>query len=230
MSNPFTLYEERRVLTQPGKFNEYLALVRDHIWPGVQGADGQTLVLLNGLIGAPVEETLLITGFKGFDQWNAAQNLMTGVTGQGGDSVVRERSELISEESVTLMAPSPYRPDPEPLVENRRPLYGARRFTIDPADLADFERFSFEGVWPAMDEMDHRVLGQFHPMAITESFAVLNLAGYWSPAHWHETRSANDPSSGTSEEARQQARTAGEARRRLVKHSYVRLLSSHWPD
>ncbi len=230
MSNPFTLYEERRVLTKPGRFDEYLALVRDHIWPGVQNAGGQALVLLNGLIGAPVEETFLVTGFIGFDQWRAAQSVMTGAPGQGDEDVTGRRSELIAEESVTLMAPSPYRPDPEPLIENRRPVYGARRFTIDPADLADFERFSYEGVWPAMDEMDHRVLGQFHPVAISDTFAVLNLAGYWSPAHWYETRSANDPSSGTSEKAREQARTLGQARRRLVKHSYVRLLSSHWPD
>jgi hypothetical protein len=116
------------------------------------------------------------------------------------------------------------------LVENRRPVYGARRFTIDPHDLEDFEKFSYEGVWPAMDEMDHRVLGQFHPLEVTDSFAVLNLAGYWSPAHWYETRSANDPSSGISEEAREAARIHGRARTQLVKHSFVRLLTSHWPD
>ena len=229
LSNPFTVYEERRVLTKPGGFGEYLSIVKEHIWPEITKIGGQPLVLLNGLIGDPIEETLLITGFKDIDHWQAAQEIML-IQLEGKNQTAQHRSEIVIEESVGLMAPSPYRPDAQPLAVNRRPVYGARRFTIDPSDLADFERFSYEGVWPSMDEMDHRVLGQFHPLEITDSFAVLNLAGYWSPAHWYETRSANDPASGTSDKARQAANTFGLARRKLVKHSFVRLMTSHWPD
>jgi len=229
LTNPFTIYEERRVRTRPGGFDEYLSLVQEHIWPEITKAGGQALVLLSGLIGDPVEETLLITGFTDIDKWRSAQEIMT-IQAEGNTDTAQRRADLVQEESVGLMAPSPYRPYVEPLVENRRPVYGARRFTIDPHDLEDFEKFSYEGVWPAMDEMDHRVLGQFHPLEVTDSFAVLNLAGYWSPAHWYETRSANDPSSGISEEAREAARIHGRARTQLVKHSFVRLLTSHWPD
>ena len=228
LSNPFTVYEGRRVLTKAGGFSEYLSIVEEHIWPEIKKTGGQPLVLLNGLIRDPVEETLLITGFSDIDHWQAAQEIMV-IRTEGKKETARYRSEIVVEESVELMAPSPYRPDSQPLAENRRPIYGARRFTIDPADLADFERYSYEGVWPSMDEMGHRVLGQFHPMEVTDSFAVLNLAGYWSPAHWYETRSANDPASGTSNEARQAANTLGLARKKLVKHSFVRLMTSHWP-
>jgi hypothetical protein len=229
LSNPFTVYEERRVLTKPGGFPEYLSLVEEHVWPEIKKVGGQALVLLNGLIGDPIEETLMITGFTDTDKWQAAQNILT-INTIGNEEAAQRRSELVLEESVALMAPSPYRPDAEPLTENRRPVYGARRFTIDPADLDDFERYSFEGIWPGMDEMGHSVLGQFHPMGVTDSFAVLNLAGYNSPAHWYETRYVGDPASGTSDESREAGRTLGSARRKLVKHSFVRLLTSHWPD
>ena len=36
MSNPFTLYEERRVLTEPGRFNDYMVLIREHVWPAIE--------------------------------------------------------------------------------------------------------------------------------------------------------------------------------------------------
>ena len=51
LSNPFTVYEERRVLTKPGGFDEYLSIVKEHIWPEITKTGGHPLVLLNGLIG-----------------------------------------------------------------------------------------------------------------------------------------------------------------------------------
>ena len=62
MNNEFVLYEERKVVTNPGGFTEYLSYVQERVWPAVQDSGGQALVLLSGLIGAPVEETYLITG------------------------------------------------------------------------------------------------------------------------------------------------------------------------
>ena len=231
MHNPFKVYEERRVVTKPGRFDDYLRLVRERVWPDLERAGAQTLVLLNGLIGAPDEETYMFTGFTDAAAWQQGQELITGVPVSGGpsNSPLRARADLIAEESVRLMIPSRYRPDPSPAVEDRRPVYGARRFFIDPKDREEFSRLSYEGVWPAVDDIGHYVLGQFHTAALTDPLEMLNLAGYHSAGHWYETRSVGDPSSGASAESREKRRTIGEQRRRLVKFSYVRLLTSHWP-
>ncbi len=53
------------------------------------------------------------------------------------------------------------RPLPETPLEDRRPACGLRRWTIDPANWDRCTDLSANGVWPAMDTVGHRVLGQF---------------------------------------------------------------------
>ena len=225
------IYEERRVVLRNNQFKDYKDHIFSGIWPSLEAAGARPLCLLNGLIGAPSEECYLFTGFKDADAWLKAQELITGVSGNGGsDLSLRSRAEIISEERVRLLLPSPMRPNPETRAEDRRAVYGFRRWWINPEDYPEFARLSLENIWPAMDEMGHHVLGQFREAATTDPMEVINLAGYDSPAHWHETRSARSPSSPISDEARRLMIEGGPKRRALEKRTYVTLMTAHWPD
>lgn len=59
-----------------------------------------------------------------------------------------------------------------------------RRWWIHPEDWTEFNRLSYEGIWPAMDYMGHYVLGQFRNTATTARLECLNLAGYDDPTMW----------------------------------------------
>ena len=122
------------------------------------------------------------------------------------------------------------RPLPETPVEDRRPTYGLRRWMIDPAQWDHFTALSHDGVWPAMDYMGHRVLGQFRTAALTDPLEVTNLAGYRSVGNWHETRSGRDPESGVPEDLRKLLVDLGGERAGLVGRSWVQLTNAHWPD
>ena len=54
------LYEERRIRLRSGAFPDYRRWVHSTLWPALEAAGHAPLCLLNGLIGAAVEDVVLI--------------------------------------------------------------------------------------------------------------------------------------------------------------------------
>ena len=147
------LYEERRIRLRSGAFPDYRRWVHSTLWPALEAAGHAPLCLLNGLIGAAVEDVVLIVsaqqppavgprapappeslkppavqvGFADFEARMAAQPLLVGAR----EDAAPPRS-LIESEDVHVLLPSAYRPDSPPLPENRRAVYGVRRWWIHP--------------------------------------------------------------------------------------------------
>ena len=131
-----------------------------------------------------------------------------------------------SQEARPLLA-SAYRPTGPTRPEDRRPVYGLRRWWIRPEDWLTFNRLSFEGVWPAMDHMGHWVLGQFRDAATTNPLAIINLAGYHDVGLWQATRTPAQH--GVPAEELGKLATLGRQRNDIVILSYVCLMTAHWP-
>tara|TARA_E500000331_G_scaffold327270_1_gene346076 strand:+ start:709 stop:1365 length:657 start_codon:yes stop_codon:yes gene_type:complete len=216
------IYEERRITLKNGTFADYRAFVLQELWPHLIESGHEPLCLLNGLIGAGVEDVVLIIGFENYDAWQQAQPAIAG-----SDSEQAPRA-WIQEEAAKLLLASQYRPDGPTKPEDQRPVYGARRWWINPEDWESFNRLSYEGVWPAMDHMGHHVIGQFRDAATTSPLEILNLAGYHDPAHWQSTR--NPAEQGVSKELVDKLRAQGPKRGDLVLKSYVCLMKAHWPE
>ena len=215
------IYEERRIRLKPRSFPDYRTFVLESLWPRLAEAGHRPLCLLNGRVGAGSDDVVLIVGYDGYDAWQSAQ---PAITGAGPGDPPRS---WIADEQARLMTPSPYRPTPTTPDDDRRAVYGLRRWWIEPDDWDEFARLSFEGVWPAMDHMGHWVLGQFRTAATTSPLEIVNLAGYRDAAHWEATR---DPvEQGVPEEKVELLRTLGAARRALVHRSFVTLMTAHWP-
>ena len=194
----------------------------EELWGNLEDAGHRPLCLLNGSIGASVEDVVLITGYKDLEFWQSAQLTLAGAN--PGEAP----REWVEGEQVKLLEASSYRPDPETPESDRRPVYGMRRWWIDPNDWLEFNRRSYEGVWPALDHMGHYVLGQFRDMATTSPLEILNLAGYHNPSHWQATR--NPAAQGVPEDLIEKYNTIGHDRKRLVIRSYVCLMAAHWPE
>ena len=216
------IYEERRIQLLPGRFLDYRSFVLESLWPRMAEAGHRPLCLLNGRVGASTEDVVLIVGFDDYEAWQSAQSAIAGAR---ADDPPRDG---IGSEQARLMTPSPYRPTPTTPDEDRRAVYGLRRWWISPDDWEEFARLSFEGVWPAMDHMGHWVLGQFRTAATTSPLEIVNLAGYRDAAHWQATRSPLEH--GVPEEKMELLRTLGAERRALVQRSFVTLMTAHWPD
>lgn len=181
------------------------------------------------MIGGVAEETHTFIGYPSWDDWHRGQEIVTGVGDDSGTARRAVRRDIVLEEDVRPMIAFSGRPLPETPIEDRRPLYGLRRWMIDPAQWAHFTDLSANGVWPAQDAMGHRVLGQFRTAALTDPLEVLNLPGYHSVGHWHETKSTLDPASGVPADLRQRMATALDERSGLVGRSWVQLANAHWP-
>ena len=216
------IYEERRITLRNGSFGDYRAFVIQDLWPRLLESGHQPLCLLNGLIGAGIEDVVLIVGFENYDAWRQAQS---AIAGSDRDQAPRA---WVKEESVRLMTASPYRPDGPTQREDRRPVYGARRWWIQPEDWETFNRLSYEGIWPALDHMGHHVIGQFRDAATIAPLEVLNLAGYHDPTHWQSTRNPADH--GVPQDLVDKMRDLGPRRNALVLRSHVCLMTAHWPD
>jgi len=214
------IYEERRIHLHRGAFQDYRAWALQTLWPGLVDAGHHPLCVLNGLIGAEVEDVVCYTGFEDFDAWQAAQPILAG------DSSV-PRDWIATEEARPLLA-SAYRPTGPTRPEDRRPVYGLRRWWIQPEDWLAFNRLSYEGVWPAMDHMGHWVIGQFRDAATTSPLAIINLAGYRDVAHWQATRTPVEH--GVPAQELEKLATLGRDRDDIEISSYVCLMAAHWPD
>ena len=224
------LYEHRKTTLASGRFPEYRRVMMEQIWGRLDAAGLRPLCFLNVLIGGIPEETHTFIGYPSWDDWQRGQEIVTGVGDDAGAALRSLRREIVVDEQVRPMIAFSGCPLSVTPREDRRPTYGLRRWMIDPAQWDHFTHLSENGVWPAMDAIGHRVLGQFRTAALTDPLEVINLAGYHSAGHWHETRSVTDPASGAPEDLRRRFADLLAEREGLVGRSWVQLTNAHWPD
>ena len=221
------MYEHRVTMVEPKRFTEYRDLYLAETWPRLVEAGFRPLCLLHPLIGGTPEEVHSFVGCPSWDDWRRAQEIMVGI---GDDGYRRVRRELIVDETARPKLPYAGRPLAETPDADRRAVYGLRRWTIDPDTWERFAELTEFGVWPAMDAMGHRVLGNFSDAVLSDDMEVTNLAGYDSVGHWHATRTPQDPGSGVSAELLQLFQESVRERHALTRHTWVQLMNAHWPS
>lgn len=232
MDHRHTLYEERRVLLRRGAVRAYRELVHARLWPALMQADARPLALLTGLIGAPVEETYLFTGFADATAWRQAQSIITGADPEGGAETefARERGSLIEQEAVRLLLPSGERPKEDTPLADRRTVYGMRRFTIAPTDWPAFVQHSATGIWPRIEAQGACILGLFRAAATTQPLEATLLTGYHGPGHWEATREGGSAMAEVSPDLREANARGRSGRSAMTLTSSVRLMSAHWAE
>ena len=204
-------YEHRVTMVEPGRFHEYRDLFLQQTWPRLVEAGFRPLCLLNPTIGGTPEEAHCFIGIPSWDDWRRGQEIIVGL---GDDAYRNVRRELVVSETARPKIPYSGRPLSETPDSDRRAVYGLRRWTIDPDTWERFAELTEFGVWPAMDAMGHRVLGNFYDAVLSDDMEVTNLAGYHSVGHWHETR--------TPQSVRE--------RQSLTRHTWVQVMNAHWPE
>ena len=167
------IYEERRTLSHPKSAEDYLEYCKTGYWPNLRAEGGQPICLLSGLIGDPANQHLQITAFEDVQAWEAAQSKLEP-----------SPQNLVENESVRLFRSIASRPKPSVPEEGRRPVYGCRRFLINPADVSDFVNSSENGIWPRIESQGACILGLWTTIAATQPMEILLLTGYHSPTHW----------------------------------------------
>ena len=166
------IYELRHTTLRSGMLDGYLAQIQQY---RASEPKGKTLCVLSGLIGYPPEEILQVTRYSGINDWQAAQ-------ANARDTGLAEKEE------VRLMRSISSRPKPVVPPEDRRAVYGYRRFAIRPGDLDEFVHDSQDGIWPRIEAQGACILGLWATLAATDPLEVALLTGYHGPAHWEETR------------------------------------------
>jgi hypothetical protein len=226
------VFEQRRVILNRGAFPAYRRYVHETLWPSLSGAGARPLCVLSGLIGAPNNETYLFTGFADLAAWQRAQPIIAGTSPDDGGSAASYdvRQELIAKEQARLLVDSGVRPKASITSDDRRSVYGMRRFWIRPTDWPEFVRHSAEGVWPRIEAQGACILGLFRDAAVTEPMEAVLLTGYHGPAHWEETRSHGESTAGISAAISEGSRRALEGRGAMTLRSYVCLMTAHWPE
>jgi len=167
------IYELRHTTLRSGALDEYLREARK------PAGEGKTLCVLSGLIGYPPEEVVRMTRYPGIDAWQQAQ-------------VNASVTDLAEKEEVRLMRSISSRPKSSVPPEDRRAVYGYRRFFIRPGDLEELVHDSEDGVWPRIESQGACILGLWATVAATDPLEVMMLTGYHSASHWQETRQNRD--------------------------------------
>ncbi len=179
------IFEERRTLVAPNQLDEYLSRHRSELIPSIRAAGGEVICLLSGLIGNPQNEIVQITSWRSLYAWRQAQ------------TAFREGpSELHHSEEVRLLRAISSRPETVIPEEDRRQVYGFRRFFIHPQDLDDFVNCSENGIWPRIEAMDACILGLWTTIAETNPQEIIIATGYRSLSHWEKTRYEGTPPPG----------------------------------
>lgn len=221
------LYEHRVTMVEPKRFPEYRDLFLRESWPRLVEAGFRPLCLLNPAIGGTPEEVHTFIGSPSWDDWRRGQEILVGL---GDDAYRNVRRDLVVNETARPKIPYSGRPLAETPDSDRRTVYGLRRWTIDPSTWKRFSELTEFGVWPAMDAMGHRVLGNFYDAVLSDDMEVTNLAGYDSVGHWHETRTPQAPGSGVSAELLKLFQESVRERHSLTRHTWVQAMHAHWPE
>lgn len=199
------IYELRHTTLRSGALDEYL---RQATKPA---GDGKTLCVLSGLIGYPPEEIVQMTRYSGINAWQQAQ-VNAQVTG------------LAEKEEVRLMRSISSRPKEAVPPEDRRNVYGYRRFLIRPGDLDEFVHDSQDGIWPRIEAQGACILGLWATLAATDPLEVVLLTGYHGPAHWEETRGAGARPEHIDEQVWETSRQLRTRRQEIAIRSWVCLM------
>lgn len=213
------IYEERTILLAAATLPGFRRYVHQQLWPEQCRAGHRPLCLLSGLIGAPVEEVHLFTGYRDAGAWEQAQS----------GSIPAAPAQTVIEERVRLWRPSDVRPKTETPPEDQRAVYGMRRFFIRPGDWPDFVRHSAEGIWVRIEQQDARILGLFRDAAATDPLEVTLLTGYHGPAHWQATRATSETPAPATAEAWAQEEPHRGSRQAMTLRTSVSLMRAHWP-
>lgn len=171
------VFEERRIYLHKGQLGAYREWSQATLWPDLAAHGGGPICLLQGLIGNPVEELVQIVRFPDAVAWERAQ--------QGA---IAGRAAPVAREEARLLLALTSRPGAVVPPEDRRPVYGYRRFFIRLSDLDEIVRCSSEGVWPRFEAHGTRILGLWRTAATTDPLEIVLLTGYDSVAHWEATR------------------------------------------
>lgn len=110
-------------------------------------------------------------------------------------------------------------------IEDRRPIYGYRKFIISPDDLSEFITCSENGIWPRIESMGACILGMWTTTTSTTPMEVILLTGYHSPSHWEQTRYAPE-NMGASKELWNREMSYRSRRVELTKTTKVNLMTS----
>ena len=207
------IFEERRTVVRRGQLENYQAALRGEIWPAAKSAGGKVLCLLGGVIGVPADELLQVTAYSELEAWQLAQEKSPKVS-----------PAVIESDEARLLRPISPRPkDPVPS-EDRRAIYGYRRFIIDRDDIDEFVHCSKDGIWPRIESQGACILGLWATVASTTPLEVVLLTGYHSPSHWEATRGTLPRPEGFDENLWAQAASLGARRNRLTLRSWVNLM------
>lgn len=134
------IYDERRIrLQSESDWPSFREWALTSLWPTLEALGHNPVCVLNGLIGKGTQDVEIIVGYENYTARQSAQSLFIG------------QSAAVAEEEVHLLESSPYTVSRGADVEDRRSIYGVRRWWIDPGDWHEFVRLSYEGIWPAMD-------------------------------------------------------------------------------
>ena len=176
------IFEERRTVVRPDRLDDYILVCRTELWPSVRASGGEVLCLLSGLIGNPQNELVQITSWQSFDAWHETQSAVPG-----------ELPDFYQSEEVRVLRAISSRPKAAIPQEDRRPVYGFRRFFIEPQDLDEFVHCSENGIWPRIEAMGACILGMWTTAAATIPREIVLATGYHSPSHWERTRYEGAP-------------------------------------
>ncbi len=212
------IYEERRSTLRRGSAPEFLRQQREELWPALASAGARPLCLMSGLIGAPANELLQVTGFADAERWQQAQEVLS------------RRGEFVESEEARLLRAVSSRPRDALGDDDRRSIYGYRRFFIHAADLDEFVHCSGDGVWPRIEAQGARILGLWTTVATTEPLEVVLLTGYRGPGHWEETRADLPMPDGFDSELWDRGRRLLARRNELTLRSWVVLMRATMLD
>ncbi len=207
------LYEQRQTTLRTGGLDEYVQQTREQWWPHLNQEGARVLCLVSGLIGYPAEEVIQVTRFPDWATWMRCQD-HARLPGNG----------LVENEQVRLLKSVASRPKPHAPPEDKRAVYGYRRFFIRSTDLAEFVHCSEEGVWPRIEAQGACILGLWTTLAATDPLEVVLLTGYHGPAHWEETRDSRPTPDGLAQNLWDRGVQLGSLRRQITMKSWVCLM------
>lgn len=236
------IFEERKTILKHYQLQQidpaYIELVTKDLWQAHASLGARPIVMLSTLVGAPAAQTYTIVGYENAEAWERLQIPGTRPHGRGEEawkpyeSLLSRRSGYVLSERVRLMERAGPRPKDQIPLDERRDVYGFRRFLIDPADVEEFARLSVAiwepGGWEA--SLDSRILGMFHTAGMTQPLAVTLLTGYHSVGHWHETRGYFLRQERDDPEWQELKRGYLRRNNELPISSYVHLMRAHWPE
>jgi hypothetical protein len=207
------IYEERRITLEGRAFQEFMSVCREETWPRLKERGGTPLSLMSGMIGAGANELVQISRFADLDSWS-----------RSAEAYSAARASLVREETAQPLRAISGRPKALLTEDDKRPVYGYRRFYVRYEDIEEFARDSEQGIWVRFEAVNARILGLWTTIARTEPQEIILATGYTGPGHWEATRGPLERPPDFDEEAWQRAGEIGAGRNALTLRSSVNLM------